>query len=408
MPVVITEHNSHTAADWETIPTTADFADESSRLAAQIISLSAAGIKSSYVFKFSMSLTDGTLKKNGLHWSEMSQAPYHISDTTLSAEAMRLLTPLKNSRIYALSPASTSGLSKVFFLASSTATDGLFYVYIVNDDSSRLRLNISLSAWNVFPGSKVLIESVGNGFWGEISSIQTVNSDSLASFLIDSYSTHRIVVQTGSNQSTRVLNSNLACTVSAGSLSAISNCNSKSISVSTSNTDLHETTSLGIIQFNLGDALQSSKRTVLKLNIEEGNSTLLILGLTGFNKQSSQITWDNLVDDFLLTKPSGKISKISQNFINWSSNLIKKVSGHVTARSKSQARYIDVSDYVRDEAMNGATSVTFLLYRPFRYAQYNTALGTQMADDLSGGSIVKLSSTNTSICDLLPQLIQFF
>ena len=52
IPVIITEHNSHTASDWGTLSSTADDSLEASRLGSQIINLIKKQITTHFVFKF--------------------------------------------------------------------------------------------------------------------------------------------------------------------------------------------------------------------------------------------------------------------------------------------------------------------------------------------------------------------
>lgn len=55
IPVIITEHNSHTSSDWSTFNSTPDDTFEASRLASQIINLiSTNTFTSHFVFKFSV------------------------------------------------------------------------------------------------------------------------------------------------------------------------------------------------------------------------------------------------------------------------------------------------------------------------------------------------------------------
>ena len=81
-PVIITEFNAHTSADWDQINTSGNDPSEASRLASQILNLVASRASSIYVFKFSMTPSFSAsreLAKNGIHFAENSQAPYHIS-----------------------------------------------------------------------------------------------------------------------------------------------------------------------------------------------------------------------------------------------------------------------------------------------------------------------------------------
>lgn len=116
LPVVITEHNSHTSSSWDELISTADDAFEASRLASQVISLIAARVQTQIIFKFTISSSFSATRdiaKNGLHWAELTDEPFHLSDTTLSAEFVRLLAKMKQSQIY---PVESNDTSKVIYL----------------------------------------------------------------------------------------------------------------------------------------------------------------------------------------------------------------------------------------------------------------------------------------------------
>lgn len=80
-PVIISEFNAHTSADWDQINTSSDDPTEASRLASQILNLVASKAPSIYVFKFSMTPSFSAkreIAKNGIHFGENFQEPYHI------------------------------------------------------------------------------------------------------------------------------------------------------------------------------------------------------------------------------------------------------------------------------------------------------------------------------------------
>ena len=88
MPVIVTEYNSHTSANWNTIQSTPDNDFEASRLAIELINLVISNVPSHYAFKFSITPSfspSRDVAMNGLHWGEIYSDPFHLSDTTLSA-----------------------------------------------------------------------------------------------------------------------------------------------------------------------------------------------------------------------------------------------------------------------------------------------------------------------------------
>jgi hypothetical protein len=103
--VIITEHNSDTAADWDTVANTADTWSQASRLSSQVVCIvGTARITMHFIFKFAIAASFTATRdviKNGLHWGDIYNYPYNLADTTLSAEALRLTTTLKNAQAVA-------------------------------------------------------------------------------------------------------------------------------------------------------------------------------------------------------------------------------------------------------------------------------------------------------------------
>ena len=98
-----------------------------------------------------------------MHWGENYVDPYWISDTTLSAEAFRLLTVMKQSNIYTVSNTDTT--VQRTYIASRKTGDPFYYLFAVNPLGSTVNLNINLAAFNIISGTKIIIEQVGNGYW---------------------------------------------------------------------------------------------------------------------------------------------------------------------------------------------------------------------------------------------------
>lgn len=93
LPVIVTEHASHTGSDWDGFWSSSDDGFEAARLANQLVWASQNGIET-YSFKFSATpYSGGGVTKSGLHWGSNVGAPFGIGDTTSSGEAVALLAP---------------------------------------------------------------------------------------------------------------------------------------------------------------------------------------------------------------------------------------------------------------------------------------------------------------------------
>ena len=91
MPIHITEHQAHTNSAWNSLTTTAETYLEASRLASQLLAVSTIAVNE-FIFKFSaLTSSSGGVTKSGIHWGDITTYPYQIGDTTLSAEAARLV-----------------------------------------------------------------------------------------------------------------------------------------------------------------------------------------------------------------------------------------------------------------------------------------------------------------------------
>lgn len=92
LPVVFTEHSTHTTSDFSASANTLDTPSEASRLAAQLLYLAANGVDS-YVFKVSTTpASKGGIAKTGLNWGDVDAWPWSYGAPTYAAEAMRLVT----------------------------------------------------------------------------------------------------------------------------------------------------------------------------------------------------------------------------------------------------------------------------------------------------------------------------
>jgi hypothetical protein len=353
MPVIITEHNSHTSASWNTINSTPDDIYEAATLATQIANVVAANITSHFVFKFSVTpsgVPGLTVAINGLHWGENYLDPYWISDTTLSAEAFRLLTVMKQSQIYRVANTDTTVLRT--YIASRKAGDLFYYLFAVNGLGTAVNLNINLAAWNILSGTKIIIEQVGSGNWGQVSSIVTLSSTNVIAVPLAPYATLRFSVQTGAQVSS-LTTATFSNTLNAGAQSSVVNATSAanpSFYVGTSNTAEQESTSVAYLQF--ATPAGSSVRSILSIGVQNvigpainSNMTVMILGLSNVPAgwSSAAASWSLLSSNssgtsanVLFPLSSGvQITAVSQNFLNWGSSTGIQIAGHLSVTSGS-------------------------------------------------------------------------
>lgn len=382
-PLLISEFNTHTASDWDKLNTTGDDDFEASRLASQLINLiSSRQVSSLFVFKFSIMPSFSNTRaiaKNGLHYGDFEKAPYHLSDSLLVAESVRLLSSLKQTLIYSLESNDTSKYRTYL----STKQNGYYYILAVNDKNSPVELVINTSSWNI-NASLVFIESVNKHYWGEISHIIAYNK--LIAFSLDSFTSVKFTFETSRHNLVRI-NSNLVCYALAGANSEMSNCNTSEIKISTSPNLVHDTTSVGLIKFDLSEKLGEHFKAILNINVKKAcQTTLVVLGVKYLNR--TKFAWNDL-DNVLNRLPNGTlIDKISKNFINWSPDLV--ILGHFNLRNSNEKRMLDLTDFVKSLTKNLMNELSVLIYRPYRHAAYKTTSGVLPNDDLANGCVTSL------------------
>jgi FMN-dependent NADH-azoreductase len=102
-------------------------------------------------------------------------APYNIGDSTLAAEALRLiadkLSGAKN--ILALNSVAAATLTSTKAVAVLNGQGSAYHVYIVNTEVFSITASLALGAWGVTSGWPVIVERVNSSSYGEVSELLT-------------------------------------------------------------------------------------------------------------------------------------------------------------------------------------------------------------------------------------------
>jgi hypothetical protein len=107
------------------------------------------------VFKFSLTPSSSSsrpLSKNGVHWAENTAAPFHVTDSTLSAEAIRLVSSRLSGGKALLDITGASTGAKTFLAVKDGST---YYLVMCNDQATALPVRVDLTAWGVGAGTQV-------------------------------------------------------------------------------------------------------------------------------------------------------------------------------------------------------------------------------------------------------------
>ena len=355
MPLLITEHQAHTNAQWSTYMSNGDMGFEASRLASQIVNQAALGFES-YIFKLTMSPASssiGGVAKSGLHWADNSAAPYPVGDTSLMGEAAAQIVPyLLNT--WRPSPAPTPlplgtcslpSLSGTNFLASGgylsclMVVDGsLRHIFVVNDvgggsvtgpyatgASTDPTINVTglpvtvtfnLAGLGLAANSPAVITEVSVGgatqYWGEVSLLTTVPSAGIIAHSLPPFGVMRLTVSTSAPLSSGSANSP-AIGVAIASNSAVSlvagaNSNTNFVGVSgqeltvgTNSVGDNDLTQVALIHFDItghSKAAANGNNILFEITLSSATSAsqgsaLSLIGLNPCAANSAPITFNN-------------------------------------------------------------------------------------------------------------------
>ena len=441
VPVIITEHQSHTNANWNGFYSTTDSPFEGSRFTNQVILSSVNGLDA-YAFKFSTTPSkQGGVTKSGLHFADITGSPsstpglFPVGDTTYSGEAYAVVAPaLAGSKPLATCTASTTVSNSFVCALTKNAAGTVFYLVASNDISgitdsytnttadpagSAAVLTINLAPLLASSNSVAIITEVsGSTYLGEVSLFTSLSGGSSLTKTLPPFGVMRMTVPVNAQTITNV--SSTTATVKAGANAGV---NTPSVlTVGTSNTSVHDTTSVGMLQFDLTgntSPAASANAVLLELTVATAASAASVLHVIGLNPCSSMnwtksnITWAGA--PWGLTVPSGNITAIRNNFALMSgfqpgNNFL----GHITVNTgdAGAVKRLDVTQFVQNAAQGGATKVGFMIVRRFRSdgictgpscpgmnctlgvctAGLGNAAGLTPADTLSGGSAVTFAS----------------
>ena len=421
MPVLTTEHQAHTNSQWNTLMSNGDSPFEASRLTNQIISQAALGYES-YIFKFSSGTSvQGGITKSGIHWGENSAAPYPIGDSNLAGESAALIIPfLTNSRPFgtcqfpaALLKANqaTNYLVSGSYLMCLTVQDTpQRRVILINNDMNGLGssggsttvaapsgdpsypppsgspvvITIDLAGLNVPLNSFVAIQEVSSpSYWGENSFLARLTTTTVLTRTLPAFGSWRITTSNMAQQHDEnglglLVASTMSATIAAGANLNVNLGRQQNIYAGTSNTLVHDGTTVALVQFDISDYLYAAvnanniffevKTSQVTANSE--TSVLTVVGInpcTGAQWDDTTITWNNA--GFLVTPPTRIVNKILYNYVRLDGlDPGNDMVGHITVQSTSIGQWerVDVTHYVTLAVSKGATSVAFAIARRFR------------------------------------------
>ena len=432
LSLLTTEHASKTASSWNLAGSSSDDYYEAARLASQLIWMSDYGLES-YVFKMTSTPSNHAgIVKSGLHWGENDVNPFPIGDTTRSGEAARMV-------IAAMVGRTGSGKLPLYTCATSTGSayrpcnfvndNGLLTMVIVNDavlsvqSGSKMpqafAMKVSLAAiatqLGLVDGAVAVVNELSTaGYNNEVSSLQPLYRNASWSFtiLMPAWSVISITLPVGA-QTNAALPPTGDATLFATGANAVAQGAAATLTVGTSNTAVHDTTSVALLRFSTSAYTASTiTSAVLELTVTaapSASSIMIIYALTATaaaNWTESTVTWAIAAASsisLLNATLNGPVSSVANNFVNHASGVT--IAGHISVSPSDLGvlKRVDVSDAVR----GSPNVVAFAIVRRMRNNQYlgNVAPAAGIpADTLSGGAAVSFASKEATTVASRPQL----
>jgi hypothetical protein len=364
-PVAISEFNVHTAATFDTLTETLDSPSKYSRFGAIAVNLAQQGCDEFYAFKFSQTFSDGTVKKNGLHYVDNDHAPYNIGGVTQAGEVWRLFAKAAATGGSRLSVSKGTGTENLDVLATHHAGLGRRALLLVNNTTSPVELVLNLNPWNLPAGQRVCVAEVsedclGAGrFWTNLNPGQTLSgslpTNSVWLFTAPTRALGPVqtliasddaMVKDGSNR-----NVNYGASTSLWVKNNATNANARNVT---------------FLKFQVptlhAPDLQFAVLRLWASAINGGSVRAHVFGLTNSNWSQTTLKWANAPNLLQNIAPG---SAYTNNVVTGAGDSALLL-GQLAARGGTASeKTLDVMDFVR---ANAGREITFLISRDVRFA----------------------------------------
>jgi len=417
------------------------------------------------------------VNKHGIHFAENAVAPFQVGDQTTSGAVLALIAPYISGRRPLLSCTVSDDSTANVSLGCAVVQDGgVAHIFLANDCANSARsgvgassacgdrlLTVPLVSLAPHSSSVVVVTEVSSpaetcmntssglsgvtsygtrpcddaafggafrpfsettsrsGYFGEVSQLIPLTALPLGlTYLLPAFGVARISMPLGP-QTEAVLPAYADATLFAGANAGASFGHLPVLSVGTSNTARHDDTAVALLLFPLSTTAPTL--AVLELTVASApakqNTILLLIATAGRAWSEETASWESA--DWLLTKPTGVISRIAHNFVRLGpaagGGPGNEAVGHVSLAPGEEGllKRVDVTACVRRAVAAKAESITFTLVRRFRKNLLNpaSAFGDVIpADDLGEWDdvvtgAVDFHSSDAKATELRPRLRLF-
>jgi hypothetical protein len=359
----VSEFNVHTAGTFDTLPDTEDSPNVYATLGSILVNLTKNSIDDLYLFKFSQTLNTTTVKKNGLHFVDNTNAPYNIGGITKAGEVYRLFAQGAASGRNRLNVSLGSGATSLDVTATYDPVSKCYTLFSANLGPS-VALTLDVSALGVPAGQPILLQEVSENCWGGAKALLTTSANQISAGTQPTNTVWLFTIPTKAEEPVQTLTCTDDSMVQDGlnkllTYGANTNCIVRNSSV---NTALRSATLMKFhVPLYFHPDTQIALLTVRAASLNGAtNVQAHVYGLSNTNWSQSAVTWNN-APNLAQNKPAG--ANYTNNFILDQGNTAQLV-GELVADNTYADRYIDVTKY-----LSGAPGqdVAFLLAREARF-----------------------------------------
>lgn len=363
-PTSISEFNVHTAGTFDTLADTLDTPFDYARFGSIVANLVKNFCDELYVFKFSQTLNTTTVKKNGMHFVDNTNAPFNIGGVTKAGEVWRLFNQAAAPGRDRLNVTLGSGATSLDVTATYDPATKYYYLFSANNTSSDVSLTLDVSAWNVPAGQRVLLQEVSESIWGGGKALLSVSNNQVSAGTQKSNTVWLFSVPTKVQEAMQTVLATDDAMVQDGANKGVNFGANTVCSVRNSSTNA-SVRSAALVKFHLPTVYHPDFQIALlavRASSINGSTNVQahVYGLNDTNWSQSTVTWNNAPN---LAQNVAAGSDYTNNFVTGAGDTAQLV-GQVAADGVAADRYVDVTRYLR--SVEGQ-DVSFLLAREVRF-----------------------------------------
>jgi hypothetical protein len=362
-PTSISEFNVHTAATFDTLTDTLETPSTYTTFGSLLVNLVKNFCDELYCFKFSQTLNTTTVKKNGMHYVDNSNAPYNIGGILKGGEVFRLFSKGAAPGRDRLNVTLGTGATTLETIATYDSVAKYYYLFSSSYSNSS-DLTLDLTAWNIPSGQRVLLHEVSESIWGGVKTLGTVINNQFVAGTQQTNTVWLFGIPTKSQEPLQTIFATDDAMVQDGANKA-ANFGSSTVCYVRNNSTNADFRSAALLKFHLPlyyhPDTQIALLAVRATAINGGpNVQAHVYGLSDTNWSQSAVTW-------------GTAPNLAQNVAagsNYINNVVlgagnsAQIVGQLSADNKATDRYIDVTKYLRGQS---GSDVSFLVTREVRF-----------------------------------------